>query len=229
MKRPDPAYRSTTRSHRGAPRAAPPRGTGTSTPRRGGPARSRGQRRRTRPPESPSTPSERPHEPIRRRARDARRWAGSGTSTGSSGCAASTTSTDSTSGHSVSSTPDSMTPGCAMRQSSTGTISRERCRRSPARPDASTANSTRVRQRSRPRRPGPAARRRRLEPGDPRNCSRTTAALSARCARGRVLEVAPTAEAGAGIRARRRDPARSGLEHLDGVGRARTSRRRALR
>ena len=33
-----------------------------------------------------------------------------------------------------------------------------------------------------------------------------------------MLEVAPTAEAGGGIRARGRDAAGSGLEHLDGVG-----------
>ena len=50
------------------------------------------------------------------------------------------------------------------------------------------------------------------------SCSRTTSALSDRCrASVDVLEVAAPASARTGVRARRVDPVRRGLQHLDGV------------
>ena len=110
-------------------------------------------------------------------------------------------------------------PGAAMRQSSIATTSCERCRRSPARPSASTANSTRVRQSS----PSVVAGDRLdvdvdLEVGQPRELLAHDVGLERPLARQRdVLEVAAAAQPRAGIRARRRDPVGRGVEHLDGV------------
>ena len=114
-------------------------------------------------------------------------------------------------------------PGCAIRQSSTGTTSWERCLRRPGAADG----------RDRPLHPGaPAAARRRRRsrptastvtstssPASRDSCSRTTAALSARWAgRATCWKSQPPQASGPGERAGRRDPVGGGLEHLDGVG-----------
>ena len=232
---PEPAYRSTTRSPgRGSEQRDDP-GQEGATPLRGGPARSRGPRRRTRPPSrrarcglpwgslwwglGASGGRGRASSPTRPPPASRRRH-GTGTSTGSSGCTASMTSTDSKSGHSVSSTPESMTARVAMRQSSTGTTSRDRWRRRPARPDPSTANSTRVRQRRPSSSPGTGRTSTSTSrPATRANCSRTTAALSSRCVvRDACWKSHPPQRPGAayGHGAGTRPGAR--LEHLDGVG-----------
>ena len=110
--------------------------------------------------------------------------------------------------------------GSAIRQVSTGTMSCERLPRSPARPASSTANSTRVRQ------PRPASSPGRdsthdvdLLLGQPGELLADHGDLElALMGDGDVLEVAAAAPARAGIRARRGDPVRAGLEHLHAVG-----------
>ena len=110
-------------------------------------------------------------------------------------------------------------PGAAIRQWSIATTSCERCRRNPARPSPSTANSTRVRQSSPSVSPGTGSTSTSTSRCASRAiCSRTTSALSARWRGQRdVLEVAAAAQPGPGVRARRRHPVGRGAQHRNGI------------
>ncbi len=115
--------------------------------------------------------------------------------------------------------PERSMPGAAMRQWSIATTSCERCRRSPARPSASTANSTRVRQSS----PSVVTGDRLdldvdLEVRQPGHLLAHDVGLERALARQRdVLEVAAAAQPGPGARARRRHPVGRRREHRDGI------------
>ena len=215
---PTPAYRSRTRLPRLGPEQRRPRGPGRSGPRPDGPARSRGRRRRT-PPPIPSraahptwpTAATRPSPgaaPARAPARSVR--------------GVDDVDPGSQSGHSVSSTPLSMTRASAMRQSSSGHDRRATGARAARRARLVDGELD----------PGAPAQPRPSSPGTGSTSTSTSSpairgellahdgGLEPRwCSRSSVLEVAAAAQA----RARhtgtaRLDPARRGLEHLDGVG-----------
>ena len=208
---PTPAYRSRTRSPGSAPSSAR-RGRRRSGRRRGGPARTRGPRRGTPPPTRGP-----------RRARRRGRWHGAspGAHQHGVGRLVRVDRVDRSSAGPVGVEDAAVDDPLVGDEAVVDGHDRwDRCRRSPARPSASTANSTRVRQPQPPSSPGTGSH---VDVDvEPRraawNCSRTTSALSCRWyARSSVLEVAAAAPPRTGIRARRLDPVRRGIEHLDRV------------
>ena len=125
----------------------------------------------------------------------------------------------------VSVTRERVDAGAAMRQWSTGTTSCDRCRRSPARPSASTANSTRVRQSRPSASPGNGLDLDvDVEVRQPGHLLAHDVGLERPLARqGDVLEVAAAAPARPGLRARRRRPGR-GTRASTSTASARTKR-----